>query len=302
MSEEATTDQQVEHTEEQLDLSSNQAGEPDSGVEEGEQEEATGADDSAADSESDSVELIGQDRFDALKNNPAALRKELNRAATKKFQQLAKQREELEPYADLIKGLDEDPRGTVEALARQLGINLGGPPARVEQQVVEMSDAVRDAVRESLGPEYEDIADRLAPAMRKVAEMVAAETAKPLVHEQNRIIQEAAMRESVSIIGEFEKANPGWRKHEPAMVELSKKLTPQPGMSEREYMDILYTVVTRDTSEGDRTKRIVERINKSTRNDSGGNRVPSREVVTRPTALPTFEEAAAAARRGERFE
>ena len=89
MPEEATTDQQVEHTEEQLDLSSNQAGEPDSGVEEGEQEEATGADDSAADSESDSVELIGQDRFDALKNNPAALRKELNRAATKKFQQLA---------------------------------------------------------------------------------------------------------------------------------------------------------------------------------------------------------------------
>jgi hypothetical protein len=165
-----------------------------------------------------------------------------------------------------------------------------------------MGDQIRYAVREALGPEYEDIADRLAPAMRRVAEMVAAETAKPLVAEQDRLIQESAMRESVAVINDFEKSNPGWRKHEPAMVELSKKLMPQTGMTEREYMDILYTVVTRDTSEGDKTKRIVDRINKSTRNDSGGNRVPSREVVVKPSSLPTFEEAATAARRGERFE
>jgi hypothetical protein len=136
MAVETAPDQQVESTEEQLDLSEpNQAGAPDSGVDDGEQQGPETAD-ADSDSESDSVELIGQDRFDALKSNPEALRKELNRAATKKFQQLAKQREELEPYADLIKGLDEDPHGTVEALARQLGINLSGPPAKVEQQVV----------------------------------------------------------------------------------------------------------------------------------------------------------------------
>lgn len=301
MSEATTTDQQVDDTAEQSEETLDQAGDTDSGVEDGDQEE-TGEADADPDTESDSIDLIGQDRFDALKGNPAALRDELNRAATKKFQQLSKQRKELEPYADLIRGLDEDPQGTVEALARQLGINLSGPPAKVEKQVAEMGDQIRDAVREALGPEYEDIADKLAPAMRRVAEMVAAETAKPLVAEHDRLIQESALRESVAVIEQFEKSNPGWRKHEPAMVELSKKLMPQKGMSEREYMDILYTVVTRDASEGDRTKRIVERINKSTRTDSATTRVRSADVIVKPSALPTFEEAAAAARRGERFE
>jgi hypothetical protein len=294
----SATDQQVDDDVEQSEQ--DQAVEAEPGVSEGEEQEAGSA---PAESESDEVELLSRDQVESLRRDPDKLIKELNRAATKKFQTVAKERAELEPYVDFIRSLDENPREAVAALAAQLGMRLeGATPEQRQGMVQELGDVISDDVRQSLGPEYEDLAERLAPAIRKVAERVAAETARPLVEEQNRLLRESAERESAAAIQVFEKAHPDFRKHEKAMVELSQRLKPAQGMGEQDYLRALYTVVTASSSEGDTAKRLIKRINSSTKSDSGGNRVPSREVNVEPSALPSFEDAAAAARRGERWE
>lgn len=293
----SATDQQVDDDVEQSEQ--DQAVEAEPGVSEGEEQEAGSE---SAESESE-VELLSRDQIESLRRDPDRLIKELNRAATKKFQTVAKERAELEPYVDFIRSLDENPREAVAALAAQLGMRLeGGTPEQRQDAVQELGDVITADVRQSLGPEYDDLAERLAPAIRKVAERVAIETARPLVEEQNRLIRESAERESAAAISVFEKAHPDFRKHEKAMVEMSQKLKPAQGMNEQDYLRALYTVVTAGNNEGDAAKRLVKRINSSTKSDSGGNRVPSREVNVEPSSLPSFEDAAAAARRGERWE
>lgn len=299
----SATDQQTDTTVEQsaTDEVVDQAGTAGSGVVEAEAEGAA-SDDAAETEASDAVELIGQSKYESLKSNPVALAKELNRAATKKFQTLARQREELEPYSDFIRALDEDPRSAIEAVARQLGMEIGGSKQEVRQQVADLNTVIQHQVRQALGPDYEDLADRLAPAMRQVAEMVAAETAKPLMAEQTRLIQETAVKESAASLESFSQKHPDWKEHEEDMVALSKKMNPGEGMSQSEYLENLYYLVTRQSSEGERLKKVVQRINKSAPAGSESTRVPASRVATRPAGNPTFAEAAAAALRGERFD
>ena len=296
------TDQQEEVGAEQ---SQDQAADPDPGVAEGEVEQEAGADD-ASDSESDSddsQELLSRDEIDQLKGDPAKLHKALNTAFTKKTQALAKEREALEPYRDFISQLDEDPTAAVEALAAQLGLRIeGGTKAEVKEQAKTISEAIRQDLVDSLGQEYSDLADKLAPAIEKAAQRVAAQTAEPLMAEQHRIAHEAAVQQSTQDWDSFQKDNPDAKKYEPAMVALSKKLSPGKGMNGREYLSVLYRNAKADAVEGDTARRLVKRINGSSSVDSGGKRVPAREVKTEPTALPTFEQAAADARRGIRYD
>lgn len=290
MADEQAQDQQAQTSEEQS--TQDQAAAEGSGVTE------------ASESEAESVELIGQDKWDSLKDDPAALRKELNRAATKKFQDLATQRKEMEPYLGFIKALDEDPRAAVTAIGRQLGLKIEGAEEKTQEQIAtEASDQITAEVKKHLGPEYEDLADRFIPAIRAVAEKVAKQYAEPLVKRQDEIIRDSAMRESKAVIESFAKAHPDWQKHEAAMVELSNKLRPE-GMDEMEYMETLYHLATRDASEGDTAKRLADRMSKSARSvsDVRTTTVSDKNVSKTPAKPPTFREAYEAAKEGRRIE
>ena len=294
------TDQQEDEVVEQS--TEDQAGNAVPGVEEGEADVEAGDADSESE-DSDAVELIGQEKFDALKNDPKALAKELNRAATKKFQTAARERAELEPYVPFIKALGEDPRAAIEAVARQLGMEIGGGTKKeTEQRAVDLGEAIQATVSEALGADYSDLAEKLGPVMRQVAEMVAKETAKPLLVQQEQLVRDSAARESSASMEAFGKKFPEWKKHEAAMVELSRKLNPGEGMTQVEYLTHLYHLVSREGAEGDSLKNAIKRINKSGVTPSDGKRVPSSRVAVRPAGNPTFAEAAAAAVRGERFE
>jgi hypothetical protein len=256
--------------------------------------------------ESESIELLGQEQFDRLKNDPIALRKELNRAATQKFQEIARYKKVLRPYVNLISGLDSDPVNTVAQLAQQMGLTVAKAQPKTEQETqqvaTDIGQQITDHVKEALGPEYEDFAARLGPALHQVAQLVAQKTTEPLINRQNELIMETAVRESKSALDSLGKRHPDWKRYEDRMTQISQRLLPN-GMDEHEYLDTLYTLASRDGAEGDRTKKIVNRINKSTSSESDGSRAVDQSYVTRtPSKPPTFAEAAAAALRGERLE
>jgi hypothetical protein len=300
---EVSTDQQVDDSAEQSEQ--DQAVAADSGVAEGAEDNVEAEEEVADDDESESEDedtLLSQADIDQLKGKPEELAKKLNQAWTKKTQLLATERKQLEPYLGLIEQLNGDEvqqKRAVAALAAHLGMNLGeGTKAERQEQAKELGEILMEDVRAALGPEYGDLADRLAPAMQKVAERVASEVAKPLAAEQHRLLTDVAARESAAAVQVFEKTHPDFKKHEAAMVALSKKLQPN-GMSEQEYLSTLYAVVTASGKQGDAVKKAIKRINDSTKSGSDGPRVPAREVKVTPTGTPSFAEAAEAAERGE---
>lgn len=294
-----TTDQQVAPAGEQS--VKDQAGAGDSGVEVDNTAGDSTDDGGASDEDEGQIDLIGQDRFDALKNDPAALRKELNRAATQKFQKLAKSQQVLKPYVNFIQRLDADPRGAITEMAKQFGIELKGTEKTTEV-VDTLDDRISAAVKQSLGDEYGDLADRLAPAIRQVAQMVAEEAYKPAQEQLESVIQDSALREANNAIAAFAKDHPDYEQHEEAMAALSKRLPPGEGMDENEYLGILYSIVTKDKTTGEGVKKVINRVAKAAEGAGGRDTSVSGTHVAIAPQRPTFAEAAAAAKRGERFE
>lgn len=297
-----TTDQQTDTTEQQSSQNTgDQAGDTRTGVDV--DNSAGDSTDDGDDSSDGQIDLIGQDRFDALKGDPAALRKELNRAATKKFQQLAKSQQILAPYVDLVKALDANPREAITAMAKQFGIELAGTGKTTEQVTETLDQRVSALVKASLGEEYGDLADKLGPTIQQIAQLVAEEQGRATQDQLETVIQDSALREANAAIATFAKAHPDWEKHEEAMAELSKRLPPGEGMEEGEYLEILYSIVTKDKATGDGVKKVINRVAKSAENSDGRDTsVSGQHVAVTPGKPPSFAEAAAAAKRGERFE
>src|SRR6185503_15423377 len=71
----------------------------------------------AAPAQEPSDELLPQEEWDKLQNDPKALRKALNTRFTEKTQELAEQRKQLEPWMGFKEAYEADPQGTVRKLA-----------------------------------------------------------------------------------------------------------------------------------------------------------------------------------------
>lgn len=296
-------DQQTETTEEQSTSTgsgdADQAGATGSGVTEQKETAAATADDDQ------SVDLIGQDQFDKLKDNPAALRKELNRAATKKFQEISAARKELEPYSNFIKELNTDPVAAITEIAEHLGIKIEGKTAseaKTGTVVESLGDKVTAAVRKSLGPEYEDLADRIGAGVHEALQLAVPELTKSSKEQLDQVIQDSALREANTELENFAKKFPDWKKHEEAMTALSAEMPPGSNMTTQKYLENLYYLVTRDASTGEGVKKVIQKMTKSAQSGAQGTTVSDDKVSRSPSRPPTFAEAFEAARRGERIE
>lgn len=268
--------------------------------------EETGVESAGGDedeSESEATELIPREKYDELKSDPDKLHKELVRAANIKFREAAAQRKAIQPYAEFIQALDRDPRKATMALGKQLGLKIDGADADEGVAADKVKNQIETQVRQALGPEYEDLADRLIPAIQFVADSAIQSALRPVLSKQEEMVMDSATRSSQAAMDAFAKRNPGWNKHEEAMVALSAKLPPGKGVTEGEYLDMIYALVTRDTNSGDAVRRTVDRMKKSAGESSSRSSTVSGDKVTkRPNKPPTFTEAAEAAIRGERFE
>lgn len=270
---------------------------------------ADGADsDSTA---SDDTELLTAAEQEAVARlDPESRVKAFQKAFTKKTQKLSTERKALSAYKGIIDGLQTDAPGTIRALAAHFGVPIapGSQPADTTaadaaDPTLSIGDEIAQAMRESLGPEYEDLADRLAPAILTAAEKVVARRTKPLEDHQAEIVKESAVRETQAVLDAFGKKHPDWQQHEARMTELSARILPGAGVTEAEYLETLYSLATRDKDVGASTKKVIARMQKSAEaasKDAGG--ITTDKVAERSSGPLSFDEAARLARQGIRVE
>jgi hypothetical protein len=263
--------------------------------------EPTPASVAKADAEID-TDLLDDAQVEALKGDPDKLRKELQRAFTKKTQKLAELRKDLEPYRDLIAAMRDDPEATIQALARQAGYDLTKPQETPPTAVDPLTE-VKTVLAESLGPEYEDLAERLAPAVMRSAELIAKRTIQPLQEAQQTQLQTQVANEAQSEIAKFAESHPDWQQHEAAMNQLAAVLQPKPGLGTQRYLELLYREVTGDKAVAAKTKQTIARMQRSAEESSAQpSAVGADKVSVSTTGPPTFKQAAEFARRGVRLE
>ncbi len=302
----AAADQQADETAEQSDQ--DQAGDEGSGVtgDEGTESKEEGeGNEEGEEAEGDDNSVISKAQFEALKGDPEKLLAEMNRGLTKKFQELASTRKALEPYSDFINSYQTNPREAAMALAEGLGIEVKRPKSEEASKaaVKKIGDQINERVKEALGPEYDDVAERISKAIQGAASLMVEEAIRPLKEGQDALINDSAAREAATALEAFSKRHPDWKKHEAKMTELSAKFKPGDGANEAEYLDHLYYLATKDGKEGDTAKRVAKRMTNSAKKSDTGRSLPNSAVSKSPVGkLPTFGEAAAAARRGERFD
>lgn len=220
---------------------------------------------------------------------------QMNRAWTQKTQALAAQRKEFEKWQPLIESLTADPDTAIQQLAEHRGFTV----SKAQQQAVEAaaSDTLAQlpAELQFLKPVFEQFGQTILSTVEGKL--------KPVVEAQTQMISEAAAAESQATVEAFSATHPGWEKHQDAMIALGKKVIPTAGqMTDREYMEMLYTLVTAKESEAEKTKKVVDRINKavaSSETKTAGLSSDRVEHAMPPPDKRSIREAYAAAKRGE---
>lgn len=246
--------------------------------------------------------LIPDDEFTKLiqAGDPHAIRKAMNRSYTQKMRDLAAQRKaipiEHQEAVRLVERLNSDPVRTLAALAQNIGLQLQRPSQ--DQQSQATKDEVREALAEALG---QDAASKAMPAFERLIDRVVGKVVAPIKQSLDiQRAQEAEVLSKAAIDGLTQK-HPNWKNFEPKMMELAGKLDPK-GMPEDEYLDLLYTVASKDQRVADDTAKTIEKIGKAAKaSTTPGRTVPSAQVQNSPKRM-TFKEAAAMALRGERVE
>jgi len=239
--------------------------------------------------ESSEEQLLSPEEYDALKDNPKALMKALNRAYTQ-------HRQAMKPWENVIAAFQKDPDGTIRQLAKERGISVA--EAVQQQQQAQQQQVQQDTVallKQSLGPDLDWLADKLAPAI----ETLTATKFAPL---QQQLTEQAVQRSVESALNAFQAKHPDWQDHQAEMTKYGKILHPADGVSEVEYLESLYALATRSQSNAAQTKKVIDRIKQSAAaSESPDSGVSPSRVSSKPTGLPTFEQAAAAALKGERW-
>jgi hypothetical protein len=276
---------------------------------------------------SDTTGLLTDEEFTALstthKDDPAALRRSLESAFTKKTQQMAAERrshERLSQYAELVDALEDDAPSAIRALAKQFGLTVAGADADETETATATGETTEqtvatalDGFKKALGPELEYLADGLGPAVTKLVEQLTQSTiskaVEPVKKATDAMLSKSAADQTVTVMKSFGEKHPDWQDHEEAMMKLSERIQPK-GMTELEYLEHLYETVTKPSRDKDLETRVAEGVKaalkkiekgaQSTERRSDG--VPDSHVKNAAPANATFDDAVAAAKRGERWE
>ena len=239
---------------------------------------------------------------ETAKNDPEQLVAGFKKAFYGKTQTLAEEKRALAKTAEFQKALLDNPDSTLADLAKQHGYTLTkptpvAPPAEVEFDAEQV-------VAAELGEDLAFLAPQLTRAVTKLAEHITGRQLKP-TQEQTAYLSDQAARSALdSLYGEFEKTNPGWKEHLPAMDAMSQKFPYTDGTDRLEYMSAMLRLSTPDSApagNGQKTADVVAKLTKAAAASDEINRpalTDSRAKVA-PPGLPTFMEAAEAAERGE---
>lgn len=276
----------------------------------------------------DDETLISDEEFAKLqtthKDDPAALRKALEKAFTQKTQRLSakkKSAERLARYEPMIDEYEENPTEFARRLAVRAGLlqtEKDTKPAKTAaEKETELLTAIESDIKASLGTELEYLAEPLAPALvkaaKKIADALLEDRVKPLTDTTQELLASRGEELSERVMAEFARQHADWKDHEDEMFALSQRLHPTAEMTELEYLNVLYHIVTRESWEATKeeviereaTGRFKKRVQKMNAAESGEPEhvaTPDSQVRRRSPRNLSFQEAAKAAKAGIRFE
>lgn len=247
--------------------------------------------------EPDMLSLSIED-LERIKSNPEtkALYHMLNRAYTTKSQKQA-------AAVRLLQALETDPDNALQQLASRSGFQLVRPGAATP------APAATPAAPAAPGPESEELRAVLAEALGsieaadKLTPALQAFLDKRVGHVEAKaeeLLTKSAMQESEAIHAAFIKDHPDYAQYETEMADLATKILPGEGVGVTEYLETLYRAAKAGGAKGDAIREVVERQAKVAASVPGrpaGS--PQKNTVVKAPEHATFEDAAAAALRGE---
>jgi len=265
-----------------------------------------------------SEDLLPQEEWDKLQNDPKALRAALNKAFTEKTQKLSEekktfesQKEALGQYQHLIERWNANPKEVVQALAKQAGVDI--PSVETKAEAKSAAKSLTDELKESLGPEFEFLAERLAPGLERAILKVAGQTVEPIRQQAKALEAQQASKDVEVDMQRMTEKHPDWKKYEGKMYELGQELLPAKNPKTGKYptalehMERLYLLATMDVREAEAAKKAVKRIGEAAEKSesSEGGVSPSRVAKSAPKSgnfNEKFDNAFADARQGVRYE
>lgn len=188
-------------------------------------------------------------------------------------------------------------RSVVEELARKagvIGVEQGKSTQEIEKSVV-------DTLKESLGAEYEFLADKLAVGLDKIIKRTVAEQIKPVQAQTNEAIERAVKADVDSAYAQMEAKFKDFKDYDKEMTELSKELPYTGDYPMERYLERLYKLVTADKKEAKVIKQTVDKINKNAQELRDSSTEVQENRVKKGSKLPSLNEAVAAAFRNERL-
>lgn len=243
------------------------------------------------------TELLSKEEVEKLKGDPVKLEAEFKRAYTKKTQELAEQRKALEPYAELIRAFQADPK----AVSKQLFDHYNGQPGATQAEATAQTKALVDRLKEA-SPELGFVAERYAPIIQDEIQAQVDRVKQELMGElepvRDGLTEQVLEKEVGADLAEFEAKFPDWKKHEAKMSEIMRTFQPAPDPitgeppTTSDYMANVYYLATRDLSNAEKTKQVLQRMTDSAnQSESPGSAMPENRVAKAPPPAKNFNEA-----------
>lgn len=249
--------------------------------------------------------LITEADYAKVKDDPTAFRKAILKGFTQKTQTIAAERKSLGAWGAIRDAITEDPKDGLSRLAREFGFEIHDPKAAAAATVTQTAgDEAETELRTVLaGVGLEEIADKLAPVMRKIAEGATGKTLEPLRTQQQQLIDESTQREAKAALDAFGAMHPDWKEHETAMNALAEKHPAGKNVTAVEWMETLYFLATRESSIEKAAQAKIDKMTKAAGTaERRSSTVADARVSHGPPKHAGFKEAAAAALRGERWD
>lgn len=275
--------------------------------------------------DSDLTALSKEERVkyaEELKKLDPAARKTFNTLLTQKSQSAAEERKaaeaekakaaseiaRLEKAHEFIQKLDADPDAALAEI--QATLEKRKKPAETPKPAkVTVEPELLKAVEDSL----DDQAKPLAPVIAPIIKTFLAHELKPIREHVEAEQTRAATAAAETVLTDFAKAHPDYKEHEPAMLALGKRL-PKGELSDREWLDILYTHASKDkrakaaedavtAAQKARADEVIQKAAKAAESAEAETPSVASQRVTHTTKHPLdFREAYEMAKRGEQVE
>ncbi len=209
--------------------------------------------------------------------------------------------EETQQALNLLRALKDPTVG--KSVARELAVRAGLSVASGEATPAQAKKAVVDVMKESVPQEYHFLVDGLAKGIEAVIASEVEARIQPIQQQSQQALERMVEKEVDTEINDFYRRNKDAKEYKDSIDKLSQKM-PWGGpesMSMSEYLDNLYTLVSKESAENKTVSSVVEKINK---NAKGAREAPTGAQPTEVkfgSKLPTLNEALKAGARNERL-